>query len=293
MATRTIDRSADLSQPLDKLGPDETLKFKSDHLRGTIAHEPARSNHRRSDLREQQAHEVPRHLPAGRSRHPRRAPPPEARAGLTFMVRVRLPGGVCTPEQWLKIDALAQAHGGNTIRLTTRQTFQFHWVLKERSAPTIQGLHEVLLDTIAACGDDSRGVMATANPADSDVHAEVAALAKQVSDHVIPKMRAYHEIWYGKERVASSEAGRAAVRRDLSAAKIQDRFRRPAVERHRRLHARPRASLPLSARMASTGSTWRLAAAWAEPTMNRAPIRGSPTSSASFRRSSSWRRPTR
>ena len=76
-------------------------------------------------------------------------------------------------------------------------------MLKEEIRPTIQGLHEVLLDTIAACGDDLRGVMATADPADfADVHAEVAALAKQVSYDVIPKMRAYHEIWYGKERVA-------------------------------------------------------------------------------------------
>ena len=90
------------------------------------------------------------------------------------MVRVRLPGGLCTPEQWLKVDELAQAHGGNTIRLTTRQTFQFHWIVKEDIKPTIHGLHDVLLDTIAACGDDARGVMATADPADSDIHAEVA-----------------------------------------------------------------------------------------------------------------------
>ena len=124
---------------------------------------------------------------------------------LTFMVRVRLPGGVCTPGQWLKIDELARAHGGNTIRLTTRQTFQFHWIVKEAIKPTIQGLHEVLLDTIAACGDDARGVMATADPADSDVDREVAGLAKRLSDHVIPRLRAYHEIWYGKERVATSE----------------------------------------------------------------------------------------
>ncbi len=205
MATRTIDRSADLSQPLDKLGPDETLKFKSDHLRGRIAHDlldritagvTFESNKlmKFHGIYQQDDRDI---------RDERRRQKLEP--ALTFMVRVRLPGGVCTPEQWLKIDALAQAHGGNTIRLTTRQTFQFHWVLKEEIRPTIQGLHEVLLDTIAACGDDSRGVMATADPADSDVHAEVAALAKQVSDHVIPKMRAYHEIWYGKERVASSE----------------------------------------------------------------------------------------
>src|SRR5206468_6871414 len=92
-----------------------------------------------------------------------------------------------------------------TIRLTTRQTFQFHWIVKEDVRPTIQGLHDVLLDTIAACGDDARGVMATSDAADSDVHAEIAALAKQVSDHVIPRTHGYHEIWYGDERVATSE----------------------------------------------------------------------------------------
>lgn len=108
------------------------------------------------------------------------------------------------PAQWLKLDELARAHGGETLRITTRQTFQFHWVLKDSLRPIIQGLHETLLDTIAACGDDSRGVMSTVDPQASRFHAEVAALAKRVSDHVIPKTRAYHEIWYGDERVASS-----------------------------------------------------------------------------------------
>jgi len=122
-----------------------------------------------------------------------------------FMIRVRLPGGVCTPAQWLKLDELARAHGGRTLRITTRQTFQFHWVLKDSLRPIIQGLHETLLDTVAACGDDSRGVMCTVDPQSSRFHAEVAAMAKRVSDHVIPRTRAYHEIWYGDERVASSE----------------------------------------------------------------------------------------
>jgi sulfite reductase (NADPH) hemoprotein beta-component len=200
-----IDRSADLSQPLERLGPDERLKFDSDYLRGQIAHDlldritggvTFKSNKlmKFHGIYQQDDRDI---------RDERRRQKLEP--ALTFMVRVRLPGGVCTPEQWLKIDELAQAHGGNTIRLTTRQTFQFHWIVKDDVRPTIQGLHDVLLDTIAACGDDSRGVMATADPADSEVHAEMAALAKQVSDHVIPKTRAYHEIWYGEERVATSE----------------------------------------------------------------------------------------
>src|SRR5690606_968882 len=76
---------------------------------------------------------------------------------------------------------------------------------KHDIVPVIRGLHEVLLDTVAACGDDSRGVMATVNPQFPAIQAELSALAKTVSDHVIPKTRAYHEIWYGEERIASSE----------------------------------------------------------------------------------------
>jgi sulfite reductase (NADPH) hemoprotein beta-component len=200
-----VDRSTDLSQPLEKLGPDETLKARSDYLRGNIA----------LDLLDQIASGVSfesnkltkfhgiyqqddRDIRDERRRQ-------KLEPAYTFMVRVRLPGGVCTPEQWLRIDELAQAHGRNRIRLTARQTFQFHWVLKEDVRPTIQGLHDVLLDTIAACGDDSRGVMATADAADSNLQAEVSALARSLSDHVIPKTRAYHEIWYGEARLATSE----------------------------------------------------------------------------------------
>ena len=200
-----VDRSTDISQPLERLSPDETLKATSDYLRGNIALDlidritgsvTFESNKlmKFHGIYQQDDRDI---------RDERRKQKLEP--AYTFMVRVRLPGGVCTTGQWLKIDELAQQHGGNTIRLTTRQTFQFHWVIKEDIRPTIHGLHDVLLDTIAACGDDSRGVMATSDPADSDVHGEVAALSKQVSDHVIPKTHAYHEIWYGEERVASSE----------------------------------------------------------------------------------------
>ena len=207
MTTETllVDRSTDLSQPLDKLGPDETLKMHSDYLRGTIEHsllDRISGGVVFEDNKLMKFHGIYQQDDRDIRDERRRQ---KLEPAYTFMVRVRLPGGVCSAAQWLKIDEIARAHGGNTIRLTTRQTFQFHWVIKEDLKPTIQGLHDVLLDTIAACGDDARGVMATSDPADSDLHAEVALLSKQVSDHVIPKTRAYHEIWYGKERVATSE----------------------------------------------------------------------------------------
>jgi sulfite reductase (NADPH) hemoprotein beta-component len=201
----TVDRSTDITQPLENLGPDETLKYNSDYLRGTIDQgllDRITGGVKFEENKLMKFHGIYQQDDRDIRDERRRQ---KLEPAYTFMVRVRLPGGVCTPEQWLKIDALARAHGGDQIRLTTRQTFQFHWVVKEDIRPTIQGLHEVLLDTIAACGDDARTVMATANPEDSAVHAEVAALSKQLSDHVIPKTRAYHEIWYGEEKVATSE----------------------------------------------------------------------------------------
>ena len=200
-----VDRNTDISQPLEQLSFDETLKANSDYLRGNIASDlldtitagvTFESNKlmKFHGIYQQDDRDI---------RDERRRQKLEP--AYSFMVRVRLPGGRCTTEQWLKIDELAQTHGRNTLRLTTRQTFQFHWVLREDIKPTIQGLHEVLLDTIAACGDDCRGVMATADPTDSALDGEIAELAKTLSDRVTPKTGAYHEIWYGKERVASSK----------------------------------------------------------------------------------------
>jgi sulfite reductase (NADPH) hemoprotein beta-component len=200
-----VDRSRDLSQPLERLGPDEMMKARSDYLRGTINEglldritgaAPADQ-----DVKLMKFHGIYQQDDRDLREERRRQ---RLEPAYQFMVRVRLPGGVCSPAQWLILDQLARAHGGRTIRLTTRQTFQFHWVLKRDLKALIRGLHEALLDTIAACGDDTRGVMCTANASISALHAELAALAKQVSDHVIPKTRAYHEIWYGDERVAGS-----------------------------------------------------------------------------------------
>jgi sulfite reductase (NADPH) hemoprotein beta-component len=117
-----------------------------------------------------------------------------------FMARVRLPGGVCSPSQWLALDMLARTYAAQTLRLTTRQTFQLHRVSKHDLRPVIQGLGKVLLDTKAACGDDTRGVMCTVNPNLSNLHRQVHALAKQASDHASHQTGAYREIWYGADR---------------------------------------------------------------------------------------------
>ncbi|HTM77346.1 MAG TPA: NADPH-dependent assimilatory sulfite reductase hemoprotein subunit [Devosia sp.] len=201
----STDRSADLSQPLERLSADETLKSNSDQLRGTIALsllDRITGSVPQQDTKLMKFQGVYQQDDRDVRDERRRQ---KLEPAYQFMARVRLPGGVVTPTQWLKIDALARQHGGNTLRLTTRQTFQFHWLLKHSLKPTIQGLHDVLLDTVAACGDDSRGVMCSVNPHLSKLHKALSALAKDSSDRAIPKMRAYHEIWYGDERVASSE----------------------------------------------------------------------------------------
>ena len=121
-----------------------------------------------------------------------------------FMLRVRLPGGVATPEQWLVMDDLSEKYGNGTLKLTTRQTFQIHGILKWNMRSTIQGINQALMDTIAACGDVNRNVMSTSNPHQSEIHAEVYEWGKKLSDDLLPRTRAYHEIWLDEERVAGT-----------------------------------------------------------------------------------------
>ncbi len=198
------DRSRDVSQPLDRLGPDETLKANSDQLRGTIAaglDAELTAAVPGNDIKLMKFHGIYQQDDRDiRDERRRQRLEPAYR----FMARVRLPGGVLSPAQWLKLDELGRAYGGGSLRLTTRQTFQFHYIHKQNLRSLIQGLRDVLLDTKAACGDDSRGVMASINPQLSALHAEVHALAKKASDHAIPKTGAYKEIWYGEERTQVS-----------------------------------------------------------------------------------------
>src|SRR5262245_34031917 len=118
----------------------------------------------------------------------------------SFMIRTRLPGGVCTPTQWLALDALAGKYANGTLRLTSRQAFQLHGVLKGDLKSAIAGMNAALIDSIAACGDVNRNVLAS--PGASSVHAEVQRWAMTLSDHLLPRTRAYHEIWLDGKKVA-------------------------------------------------------------------------------------------
>lgn len=123
----------------------------------------------------------------------------------SFMIRVRVPGGVCTPRQFLNIDHIARTYGNGTMRLTTRQTFQLHGVIKSNLKATMRKIDEVLLTTIAACGDVNRNVLCNPNPYQSRAHAASLALARALSDHLLPRTPAYREIWLDGERIAGGE----------------------------------------------------------------------------------------
>ncbi len=187
------------------LSANETNKAASNFLRGTIAKDLLdTSTGAISDDNSQLTKFHGLYLQDDRDLRPERRKLKQEKA-FSFMLRVRLPGGRCTPQQWLVLDKLGDEYANQSLRLTTRQTFQFHGVLKGNLKPLIRGMHKVLLDSIAACGDVNRNVMAPINPERSPVHAAMYDHAKNFSDTVLPKTRAYHEIWVDDELVAGGE----------------------------------------------------------------------------------------
>lgn len=122
-----------------------------------------------------------------------------------FMIRVRVPGGVATPDQWLMMDELSETYGNKTLKLTTRQAFQLHGLIKKDLRKTIQGMHSKLMDSIAACGDVNRNVMCNPDPEQSEHHQEVFQVAKSISEHLLPRSKAYYAIWLEQEKVAGTE----------------------------------------------------------------------------------------
>lgn len=113
----------------------------------------------------------------------------------SFMIRCRLPSGIATPKQWLQMDAISSAHGNETMKLTTRQTFQFHGIVKRHLREAMRDINKALMTTIAACGDVNRNVMCSSLPELSSFHREAHTVSKRISDHLLPATSAYHEIW--------------------------------------------------------------------------------------------------
>ena len=129
-----------------------------------------------------------------------------------FMIRCRLNGGVATPSQWLQMDSVSSSYGNSTMKLTTRQTFQFHGVVKTKLKSAMRSINQALMTTIAACGDVNRNVMCSPLPTKSAFHRDVHQISAKISDHLLPSTTAYHEIWlrdYGDKQ--TKVAGDAIV----------------------------------------------------------------------------------
>ncbi|HEU0277065.1 MAG TPA: NADPH-dependent assimilatory sulfite reductase hemoprotein subunit [Rhodanobacteraceae bacterium] len=122
-----------------------------------------------------------------------------------FFLRLRLPGGVLTPPQWLAMDDTARRFGGSGLRLTSRQTIQVHRIRKTDLRDAVQMIHASGLDTIAACGDDNRNVVACVNPLLSHVHAQIYDQAQALSLHLRPQSRAWFETWMGEPPTDGAE----------------------------------------------------------------------------------------
>ncbi len=194
----SVIRDNDLSLPIEALPSYEQLKHRSRYLRGNID----------DGLKRADTGAVPGDDPLLMKFHgiyqqdDRDVRTERAERKLEpvyqFMVRLRIPGGFLQREQWQGLDRISRQFADRGLRITSRQTIQLHGVRKRKLRACIKAIRDIGLDTIAACGDDSRGVVCGANPALSKVHRQVLALAQATSKRLIPKTSAYSEIWYGE-----------------------------------------------------------------------------------------------
>jgi len=188
-----------------KLAVNEGIKTRSNYLRGTITEGLADLSTGSMTEDDQQLlkfhgtyQQDDRDLRANRRKH-------RLEKAYSFMIRIRVPGGVANSQQWLETDRLATQFANGTIKLTTRQAFQFHGIIKTNLKRTIAEINQAAMDTIAACGDVNRNVMCNPNPNLSHIHAQALKTAQEISTHLTPQTRAYHEIWLDGEKIESSE----------------------------------------------------------------------------------------
>jgi sulfite reductase (NADPH) hemoprotein beta-component len=189
----------------DEVSRNERIKEASDYLRGTLA-DGLRENITGAIVEDDQQlvkfHGM--YLQDDRDLRPERGRKKMEKA-FAFMIRVRIPGGVLGPSQWLTLDKVARDYGNGTMKLTTRQTVQLHGVIKFNLKPTLKAIDQALLDSIAACGDVNRNVMCNPNPYQSRTHAAALELAKHISKELTPHTPAYREIWLDGERIVGGE----------------------------------------------------------------------------------------
>jgi sulfite reductase (NADPH) hemoprotein beta-component len=188
-----------------ELSRNERIKEASEYLRGTLAdglREEITGGIIEDDAQLVKFHGM--YLQDDRDLRPERGKKKMEKA-FAFMIRLRIPGGVCTPQQFLQVQQVAQIYGNQTMRLTTRQTFQLHGIIKSNLKATMREVDRALLTTIAACGDVNRNVMCNPNPLQSRAYRAAYETAKAISDHLLPATPAYREIWLDGERIVGGE----------------------------------------------------------------------------------------
>jgi sulfite reductase (NADPH) hemoprotein beta-component len=190
---------------MSKLSRNEEIKDASDYLRGGIAEglrDQSTGGISEDDQQLIKFHGIyqqdDRDLRGERTRK-------KMEKAFSFMMRLRISGGVVSPGQWLSLDRTARNYANGTLRITTRQTIQFHGIIKSNLKSTLQALDRVSLSSIAACGDINRNVMCNPNPFQSKAHASALELARALSDHLEPTTNAYREIWLDGQKVAGGE----------------------------------------------------------------------------------------
>lgn len=190
-----------------QLSPIESIKTKSKGLRGTLKESIELDNHT-GNVRSDDEALVKFHGMYVQDDRDRRAERTEKKLDklYSFMIRLRIPGGVIAAEKWRAIHETSEQYGTGVLKITTRQTIQLHGILKHQLRPTLQSFDQAALDAIAACGDVNRNVIASSHPLVSPVHAVVHAYADKLSKHLLPKTQAYYEIFINDDKIYEREA---------------------------------------------------------------------------------------
>jgi sulfite reductase (NADPH) hemoprotein beta-component len=189
-------------QPLSVI---EKIKQASDSLRGTI--EAGLANEVTGAISDEDKALVKFHgmyLQDDRDRREERAEKKLERL-YSFMIRLRLPGGLLSAAQYLATQDIAGEHTTGILKITTRQTIQLHGLLKSHIRPTIKAFNEARLISIATCGDINRNVICSAHPKQSPIHREIHDFAGRINQMLLPKTRAYYEIWLGEEKLVDKK----------------------------------------------------------------------------------------
>ena len=191
---------------MSKLSQQEGIKTKSEGLRGSIK-ESLLDQHTGS-VRPQDEFLVKFHGMYVQDDRDRRAERAEKKLDklYSFMIRLRIPGGKISSQQWMSVHHISEEYGTGTIKITTRQTVQLHGIFKHQLKPTLTAFDTAKLDSIAACGDVNRNVVCSSHPQLSPLFEEIHGYADKISTHLLPKTQAYYEIWVEGEKIYEKAA---------------------------------------------------------------------------------------